>query len=59
MKNRAIIDMMEPGSTFKIVTAAAALNEHKVRPDTTIFCENGIWNFGGRPLHDHKAYSAN
>ncbi|HEX8078196.1 MAG TPA: penicillin-binding protein 2, partial [Chthoniobacterales bacterium] len=57
MKNRAIIDMMEPGSTFKIVTAAAALNEHKVRPDTTIFCENGLWNFGGRPLHDHKAYS--
>jgi len=57
MKNRAIIDMMEPGSTFKIVTAAAALNERKVRPDTTIFCENGIWNFGGRPLHDHKAYA--
>jgi cell division protein FtsI/penicillin-binding protein 2 len=57
MKNRAIIDMMEPGSTFKIVTAAAALNEHKVRPDTTIFCENGIWNYGGRPLHDHKAYA--
>src|SRR5215831_5470503 len=27
MKNRAIIDMMEPGSTFKIVAAAAALNE--------------------------------
>jgi cell division protein FtsI/penicillin-binding protein 2 len=57
MKNRAVIDMMEPGSTFKIVTAAAALNEHKVRPDTTIFCENGIWNYGGRPLHDHKAYA--
>ncbi|HXM32758.1 MAG TPA: penicillin-binding protein 2 [Chthoniobacterales bacterium] len=56
MKNRAIIDMMEPGSTFKIVSAAAALNERKVRPDTTIFCENGLWNFGGRPLHDHKAY---
>ena len=29
MKNRAIIDMMEPGSTFKIVTAAAALNEQQ------------------------------
>ncbi|HEV2096756.1 MAG TPA: penicillin-binding protein 2, partial [Chthoniobacterales bacterium] len=57
MKNRAIIDMMEPGSTFKIVTAAAALNEHKVRPDTTIFCENGLWKFGGRPLHDHKPYA--
>jgi cell division protein FtsI/penicillin-binding protein 2 len=57
MKNRAIIDMMEPGSTFKIVSAAAALNEHKVRPDSTIFCENGLWNYGGRPLHDHKPYA--
>jgi cell division protein FtsI/penicillin-binding protein 2 len=56
MKNRAIIDMMEPGSTFKIVTAAAAMNERKVRLDSTIFCENGLWNVGGRPLHDHKGY---
>ncbi|MDQ6766120.1 MAG: penicillin-binding protein 2 [Verrucomicrobiota bacterium] len=53
MKNRAIIDMMEPGSTFKIVTAAAALNEHKVQLDSTIFCENGAWNYGGKLLHDH------
>src|SRR5437588_777883 len=57
MKNRAIIDMMEPGSTFKIVAAAAALNEHKVRLDSTIFCENGLWNFGGAALHDHRAFS--
>src|SRR5882762_7922109 len=57
MKNRAIIDMMEPGSTFKIVTAAAALNEHKVQPDSTIFCENGLWNFGGSALHDHRAFA--
>jgi cell division protein FtsI/penicillin-binding protein 2 len=52
-KDCAITDLMEPGSTFKIVTAAAALNEAKVRLDTMIFCENGVWNFGGRPLHDH------
>src|SRR5213596_3526733 len=57
MKNRAIIDMMEPGSTFKIVAAAAALNEHKVRPDSSIFCENGLWNFGGAALHDHRSFS--
>jgi cell division protein FtsI/penicillin-binding protein 2 len=56
MKNRAIIDMMEPGSTFKIVSAASALNEGKVTPDTTVFCENGAWSYGGRILHDHKAY---
>ncbi|HEV2045836.1 MAG TPA: penicillin-binding protein 2 [Chthoniobacterales bacterium] len=57
MKNRAIIDMMEPGSTFKIVAAAAALNERKVRLDSMIFCENGLWNFGGTPLHDHAAFT--
>ena len=57
MKNRAIIDMMEPGSTFKIVAAAAALNERKVHPGATIFCENGLWNFGGTALHDHKAFA--
>lgn len=56
MKNRAIIDMMEPGSTFKIVSVAAALNEHKVQPDSTIFCENGVFSFGGFKLHDHKPY---
>ena len=57
MKNRAITDMMEPGSTFKIVTAAAALNERKVRPDSMIFCENGVWNFGGAALHDHRPFA--
>jgi len=57
MKNRAIIDMMEPGSTFKIVAAAAAVNERKVSMDSTIFCEHGVWNFGGTPLHDHAAFA--
>ena len=57
MKNRAIIDMMEPGSTFKIVAAASALNERKMRPDSSIFCENGLWNFGGAALHDHRAFA--
>jgi len=56
MKNRAIIDMMEPGSTLKIVAAAAALNERKLKPDSTVFCENGIWQFGGAALHDHRAF---
>ena len=56
MKNRAICDIMEPGSTFKVVTAAAALNEHKFSLDSYIFCENGVWNYGGTPLHDHAAF---
>ena len=57
-KNRAIADMMEPGSTFKIVAAAAALNENKVKPDTEIFCENGVWNYGGKPSPRSQASSA-
>src|SRR5947207_4429835 len=57
MKNRAISDMMEPGSTFKIVAAAAALNEAKLSPGSTVFCENGLWNFGGTALHDHRPFA--
>jgi cell division protein FtsI (penicillin-binding protein 3)/stage V sporulation protein D (sporulation-specific penicillin-binding protein) len=56
MKNCAIADMMEPGSTFKIVTAAAALDRGIVHPDTVIFCENGAYSWGGRVLHDHHPY---
>ncbi len=40
-KNRAVSDYYEPGSTFKVVTAAAALNAGRVRPNEVIWCENG------------------
>jgi cell division protein FtsI/penicillin-binding protein 2 len=56
MKNRAVLDMVEPGSTFKIVAVAAALNEKRVKPDTTVFCENGRWEYGGSLLHDAHPY---
>ena len=56
MKNRAIIDMVEPGSTFKIVVAAGALNEGTVNEKTSIFCENGRFLYGGKILKDHHGY---
>lgn len=37
MKNRVITDVYEPGSTFKILTAAIALNEGKVSENSTFF----------------------
>jgi cell division protein FtsI (penicillin-binding protein 3) len=52
-RNRAIGDLYEPGSTFKIVVAAAALEEGAVRPEEAIFCENGTMSLPGRSLHDH------
>ena len=55
-RNRAVTDPVEPGSTFKIVAAAAALEEKTVRPDETIFCENGVLIRGRRRLRDHHRY---
>ena len=53
MRNRAITDMYEPGSTFKIVVASAALNEGVVDEKTRIFCENGLFSYGGKTIKDH------
>ena len=55
-RNIAITDQVEPGSTFKIVTTAAALSERLVSPDTDIFCENGYWQWCR--LHDHHSYAS-
>jgi cell division protein FtsI (penicillin-binding protein 3)/stage V sporulation protein D (sporulation-specific penicillin-binding protein) len=58
MKNRAILDMVEPGSTFKIVVASGALNEGTVNEKTSIYCENGAFAYGGRILRDHNGYGS-
>jgi len=53
MRNRVITDMYEPGSTFKIVIASAALNEGIVNQNTRIYCENGLFHYGGKTVKDH------
>ncbi|MBI3447340.1 MAG: PASTA domain-containing protein [Acidobacteria bacterium] len=55
-RNRAVTDVYEPGSTFKIVTAAAAIEEGVVRPSEIIDCQNGILRVAGIPIHDHRAF---
>lgn len=52
-RNRAITDAYEPGSTFKIVTAAAALEERVVDPNEMIDCEEGSYRIFGTVLNDH------
>jgi cell division protein FtsI (penicillin-binding protein 3) len=42
-RNRAVTDLYEPGSTFKIVAMSAALNEELYAPDDVINAENGKW----------------
>lgn len=46
----------EPGSTFKIVAVAAALNEKVVTPNTNIFCHNGHYQSGRIRVPDHHGY---
>lgn len=58
MKNRAIVDMVEPGSVFKIVVSSGALNEGTVNEKTLIYCENGAFAYGGRILRDHHGYGS-
>ena len=56
-RNRAIQDLYEPGSTFKVVTASAALEEHVVTPNDLIDCAPGYITFPGRkPIYDFHRY---
>jgi cell division protein FtsI/penicillin-binding protein 2 len=57
MRNRIITDMYEPGSVFKIVVASAALNEGIVSDKTRIYCENGLFHYGGKTIKDHHKAS--
>jgi cell division protein FtsI (penicillin-binding protein 3) len=51
-KNRALVDVFEPGSAFKIVVAAGALEQRIVTPQTMINCENGGFNPYGHYIKD-------
>jgi cell division protein FtsI/penicillin-binding protein 2 len=55
-RNRVIEDVVEPGSTFKIVVVSGALNDGVVKLTDPFDCEHGHFAFAGRVLHDHEAY---
>ena len=56
-RNRAVADVYEPGSTFKIVTAAAALEAGVVREDERIDCGMGsITLYKDIRVHDHQRF---
>ncbi|MDZ7361187.1 MAG: penicillin-binding transpeptidase domain-containing protein [candidate division KSB1 bacterium] len=53
-RNRAITDLFEPGSTFKLVTFSGIFQEKKRAPDDVIFCENGAFKWAGETVRDHE-----
>lgn len=56
--NRAVADSYEPGSIFKIITAASGLQEGVVSPLEVIDCGNGFIEINGVRINDHKVFSS-
>ena len=56
LRNRAVIDMFEPGSTVKPLTIVAALESGKYQPDTKINTHPGYIKVGPKVLEDHRNY---
>ncbi len=54
--NPAVQQTLEPGSTFKIVTAAAALESRAVSPSESFDCSEGSIKVPGGAIRDHKAF---
>jgi len=55
-RNRAATDALEPGSIFKAILLAGALEEGVVRPGDRFFGENGAIEVGGVTIRDHEKY---
>jgi cell division protein FtsI (penicillin-binding protein 3) len=54
-RNRVVTDAFEPGSTFKVFLAAAALEERVAKPGDLFFCEDGKYEILNHTIHDvHK-----
>jgi cell division protein FtsI (penicillin-binding protein 3) len=55
-RNRCISDVYEPGSTFKTIVVASAIDAGVVAPSHVFDCENGTWIYERRPLRDYHPY---
>ena len=58
MRNRALTDMIEPGSTMKAFTVAASLKDGKYTPDSVINTSPGYLRIKRKTIRDHTNYGA-
>jgi cell division protein FtsI (penicillin-binding protein 3) len=54
--DRAVTAAYEPGSTFKLITLAGAIENGITNPDELIDCQMGTILVAGRLIHDHKPF---
>ena len=54
VKNNAVSDMMEPGSTFKTASIMVALEDGYITPEQEVDTKNGVYMMHGRPMKDHN-----
>ena len=54
IRNNAVSDMMEPGSTFKTASIMVALEDGKITPDQIVDTGHGVYMMHGRPMRDHN-----
>jgi cell division protein FtsI (penicillin-binding protein 3) len=54
LKDHAVSDVYEPGSTFKLVTYASAMDAQVAKPDDPIDCQGGAITVAGRVIHDNQ-----
>lgn len=54
VRNNAVSDMMEPGSTFKTASIMVALEDGKITPDQIVETGHGVYMMHGRPMRDHN-----
>jgi cell division protein FtsI (penicillin-binding protein 3) len=58
LENRGLSWVYEPGSTFKLVTVAAVLEEKLAAPDEVIDCQQGSITVAGHVIHDNKPFAS-
>jgi len=58
LENRGVAWVYEPGSTFKLITLSAVLEEKLARPEEFIDCQMGSIVLAGHVIHDHKRFGA-
>jgi cell division protein FtsI (penicillin-binding protein 3) len=56
-RNRAVQEIYEPGSTFKVVTASAAIEERVFGPGDLVDASAGVWRYGSRTVREAKDHN--